>query len=282
MSRNCIPDCPCQEDNVLKFSVQEINKILASAPINCSQRYATIPGQILYLSLEEALPLVDEKERTVGKGLTFLNHSAPPAFELWYFMGSTVGDWFDQTQWVSIPVPTQAGLAKYLLSSTVKEIEVVEKAPSILDNVLYFQYDTLAEHSTYDFELIFNDKLEAGKAIAGILTLYTSIIGLAGYDKVRVVMGVTTKPQGATVTGTVRDYDGNSYEFNNSAWISPATGIPVDIDEEEIYELDLTFSAIGTYVINIKLVNSEGGETLTDVNYQVDIEASNESRIWKL
>lgn len=276
----CAPDCSCTEDNTIMFTLEDINKILSEAPINASQRFSTIPGQTVYYSLDEVLPIIPEDERSLGKSITFLNHDATPQLEVWYFKGESLGQWLDLTKWVSLPIAL-SGAANNIFSSSVKSIEVVEHAPAQMDNVLYFQYDTIPANSSYDFELIFTSQLNCVIPVTGLLTFYTRILGEKGYDKVRVIMSVTSKPDGASVKGTVTDPDNNEYEFDNNAWLSPATGIPVTADEELIYNLNLTFSNAGTYVVNIKLVETTG-TTLSDVNYQVEIAEMEESSICRI
>lgn len=273
------PECPYEEDNVIKFSLEEINKILSEAPINASQRFSLVPGQTVYFSLDEVIPIIPEEDRSLGKAITFLNHNNPPQLELWYFRGDSLGQWMDLSKWVSIPIAL-SGESSYIVSSKVRSIEVVEKAPAQMDNILYFQYDTLPDHSTYDFELLFTSKVEPKVAASGYITLYTRMLGASGYDRTRVIMSITSKPDNSSVTGVIKDPDEVSYEFDNNAWLSPAAGIPVTTDEELIYSFNLTFSDFGDYVVNFKLVQLTG-TVISDVNYQVNI-SSEGYKVWKL
>lgn len=273
---NCNSDCDCgciDPNEQLIFSVGEINKILAGSVIDCSSRYSCCPGQYRPLTLDEALPLVKEKERGPGKILTFLNKDKPPKVEVWLYQGQNITGWFDiEKNWTSLIVPGTAGKGNFIASSTIKEMEVVESAPSVKDNILYFEYEEMPEVATYGFNFLVSDtEINPQVPITVLVTLYTKLIGEKGVDRVRVLFGTSSKPQGSHVTASAADSEGNLHEFIDSGYWGPQYGFNLPVEYEVSTPFNVTFSMAGEYKLFVKLVQVDTGQILASATKSITV-----------
>lgn len=169
----CNPDTP----TTLNYTTKEINQILADGVINASVRYAPVGQNYLQLTLADALALVPDKERTTVRILTFLNKDTQPKPEVWIYFGTDILTWSDATKWVELPIPDPGKLSKYLTSDIVDGIQVVENAPGVEDNILYFEYEPIPDTATYGFQIGFESTPKAGLMSAADKT---KLDGLSG------------------------------------------------------------------------------------------------------
>lgn len=255
----CDPTCPCQEP-VLNFTVEEINEILAGSPINCSERYSNAPGQPALLTISEAIPLVEEKERALNKQLLFLNHDTEPEF--WIFKGKTLTEWFDINSWVSLPMPKLSELTKYVFSTSIRGIEVVDEAPSAVDNVLYMQYEPLPDTAKYGFDFLIGGSPIAGVAIPVYVTLYTKLLGKSGVERVRILFQTTKAPKDGHIQMSMRDSQGVEYNFTDHGWWGPSNGFNMPMEYEATTEVSAIFTAPGIYEMTCKLIQVDSGTIL--------------------
>lgn len=186
----CNPDTP----TTLNYTTKEINQILADGVINASVRYAPVGQNYLQLTLADALALVPDKERTTVRILTFLNKDTQPKPEVWIYFGTDILTWSDATKWVELPIPDPGKLSKYLTSDIVDGIQVVENAPGVEDNILYFEYEPIPDTATYGFQIGFESTPKAEVPVVANVTLKTMLIGENGLDGVVCIFGVTEKP----------------------------------------------------------------------------------------
>lgn len=276
-------DNTCPPGSTLDFSVREMNQILAGSVINCSTRYnceceCDWDGPTRLLTLEEAIPLVQEKERCNGKIITFLNKDinpetgeSDPHIEVWVFGGKTISSWFDVDQWRQIPVSI-FGKAGYILSSSVRKIEVVDLAPAAHDNILYFEYEPLPDQSTYRFKLMLQDEIVSGVTTDAMVNLYTYLIGKAGIDRVRILFGVSKKPSvTAQVNIHATDILGNEYEFVDQGYWGPPYGFNLPVDYEAVTEASLLFNEPGKYTVFCKLVQVDKGTVLSVLEEEIEV-----------
>lgn len=99
MTKEC--NCPCckpQEDELLKYSILELNRRLNDVPINASMRYRdSSEDNPLILDISSAVALVPEKDKAVGKLLTFLNSGNE--IEIWLYIGSNIDMFNNISYW---------------------------------------------------------------------------------------------------------------------------------------------------------------------------------------
>jgi hypothetical protein len=172
----CNPDTP----TTLNYTTKEINQILVDGVINASVRYAPVGQNYLQLTLADALALVPDKERTTVRILTFLNKDTQPKPEVWIYFGTDILTWSDATKWVELPIPDPGKLSKYLTSDIVDGIQVVENAPGVEDNILYFEYEPIPDTATYGFQIGFESTPKAEVPVVANVTLKTKLDGLSG------------------------------------------------------------------------------------------------------
>ena len=111
MSENC--NCPCckpqEEENILKYSILELNRILNDVPINASMRYRSkSEDDPLILNLPSAVALVPERDRAPGKLLTFVDDNQE--IEVWLFTGTTLDSFYNIGSWVQIYTKPSPGI----------------------------------------------------------------------------------------------------------------------------------------------------------------------------
>ena len=68
-------------------------------------------------------------------------------------------------------------LSKYLTSDIVDGIQVVENAPGVEDNILYFEYEPIPDTATYGFQIGFESTPKAEVPVVANVTLKTMLIG---------------------------------------------------------------------------------------------------------
>lgn len=280
-------ECSCPPGSTLDFTVREMNQILAGSFINCSTRYtacdcdcAEYPLPLRLLTLEEALPLIQEKERGSGKLISFLNKDKDPNtgkptphVELWLYQGTTITTWFDTTKWVQMPVPVSSNKGNYIVSSTIRAIEVVDAAPGDMDNILYLEYEPLPENASYRFTFAVDEKNLYDKEDTPVrVTLSTFLIGKEGVNRVRILFGVNEKPSNeATVTIKSTDSEGNELEFIDRGYWGPSYGFDMPVEYEVTTDAKLNFSEPGTYSLFAKLVQVDSGQVYTELDQKVEV-----------
>lgn len=272
---SCTCGCDCnydnQQDDQLMFDVGEINRILAGSIIDCSTRYSCCPGQYRPLTLDEALPLVQEKERGVGKILTFLNKDTPPKLEIWAYRGQNITGWFNLENWISLAVPS-SGKGTYVISGNVKEISIVDEAPSVKDNILYFEYEPLPEVSEYRFQVLMESPdIYAQVSVTMLVTLYTRLLGQKGLDRVRFLFGTDSKPANSHVTASATDSEGNTYTFVDTGYWGPSYGFNIPVEYEATTPFTVTFDTPGTYELYIKLIQVDTGQVIVQKTTTVKV-----------
>lgn len=104
-------------------------------------------------------------------------------------------------------------------------IQVVENAPGVEDNILYFEYEPIPDQATYGFQVGFEDTPKATVPVVANVTLKTMLIGENGINGVNVIFGITEKPsEASTVTFKATDSLGQEQIFINSGtWGPPVT-----------------------------------------------------------
>lgn len=271
---SCTCGCDCNYDNQddqLMFDVGEINRILAGSIIDCSTRYSCCPGQYRPLTLDEALPLVQEKERGVGKILTFLNKDTPPKLEIWAYRGQNITGWFNLENWISLAVPS-SGKGTYVISGNVKEISIVDEAPSVKDNILYFEYEPLPEVSEYRFQVLMESPdIYAQVSVTMLVTLYTRLLGQNGLDRVRFLFGTDSKPANSHVTASATDSEGNTHTFVDTGYWGPSYGFNIPVEYEATTPFTVTFDTPGTYELYIKLIQVDTGQIIVQKTTTVKV-----------
>lgn len=270
---SCTCGCDCNpNDDQLMFDVGEINRILAGSVIDCSTRYSCCPGQYRPLTLDEALPLVEEKERGTGKILTFLNHEDPPKLEIWAYKGKNITGWFNVNNWVSLVIPSSSGKGNYVVSANVKEISVVDEAPAVKDNILYFEYEPLPEFSEYRFQVLMGSKeIQAQVSVSMLVTLYTKILGQKGLDRVRFLFGTNSKPANSHITASATDSEGNTHTFVDTGYWGPSYGFNIPVEYEATTPFTVTFDTPGTYELYIKLIQVDTGQIIVQKTTTVKV-----------
>lgn len=98
--------CPCcepEEEDVLKFTIKEINQILLDGIINVSYRFSQ-DGVPIQTNLVGAISLIPEKYRTSLRIITFFNESGKP--EIWLFTGGSSDSFENLSYWIRIYRPS--------------------------------------------------------------------------------------------------------------------------------------------------------------------------------
>lgn len=144
-------------DNKLQYLTVEVDRILSEAPINVSELYSEQPSKPIQLVLLDAIKLVPEKSRTLGKIISFLNKEVEPKTEVYIFDGSSISDWEDLDNWKPL----------IILKQLAKEVSERKKADALLqaqiDHVLPNHYNKIIPASTnIDGLLMGNDMRESG------------------------------------------------------------------------------------------------------------------------
>lgn len=270
--------CDCRNPDTpttLNYTTKEINQILADGVINASVRYAPVGQNYLQLTLADALALVPDKERTTVRILTFLNKDTQPKPEVWIYFGTDILTWSDATKWVELPIPDPGKLSKYLTSDIVDGIQVVENAPGVEDNILYFEYEPIPDTATYGFQIGFESTPKAEVPVVANVTLKTMLIGENGLDGVVCIFGVTEKPsEAATVTYKATDSLGQEHTYVNSGTWGPPEGFNIPADYEAITPWTITFSEPGIYKSFNKLVDAKEGTLYAELYTTIQVEQS--------
>lgn len=267
----CNPDTP----TTLNYTTKEINQILADGVINASVRYAPVGQTYIPLTLADALTLVPDKERTTVRILTFINKDTQPKPEVWIYFGTDILTWSDITKWVELPIPDPGKLSKYLTSDLVNGIQVVENAPGVEDNILYFEYEPIPDQATYGFQVGFEDTPKATVPVVANVTLKTMLIGENGINGVNVIFGIMEKPsEASTVTFKATDSLGQEQIFINSGTWGPPDGFNIPADYEAITPWTLIFSEPGIYKSFYKLVDAQSGHLYAEAYTTVQVEQS--------
>lgn len=98
-------NCPCcdpSEEDVLKYTIKELNQILADGIINVSVRFAQ-NNELFYTDIAGAVQVIPEKYRTPLRILTFLNNSHKP--EIWMYTGDSPEDFGNMNLWIRLYRP---------------------------------------------------------------------------------------------------------------------------------------------------------------------------------
>ena len=165
------------DDNILNYTVDEINKILYDSIINCSVRYSQCTVVIRNLTLNDAIILIPEKDRSINKLITFLNKDEKPKPELWVFGGSNVSEWLDISKWVNIPTDDKYSSLYETISkletNLTKEIsdreEAIDELNSKIEEILGNpNQDMSSLNKKLDDEI--TNREEADKAVREYLT----------------------------------------------------------------------------------------------------------------
>ena len=142
-------------DNKLQYLTVEVDRILSEAPINVSELYSEQTSKPLQLVLLDAIKLVPEKSRTLGKIISFLNKEAEPKTEVYIFDGSSISGWEDLGNWKPL----------IILKQLAKEVSDRKEADALLqlqiDNLLPNHYNKVLPVSTNLDELIMGNDMRA-------------------------------------------------------------------------------------------------------------------------
>lgn len=263
-------DCTCDEPT-LNYTVKEINDILADGIINASVRYTKCKGTYIPLTLSEALMLVPDKEKQVTKIITLMNKDEEPQPEIWIFKGRSVMDWLNPEYWVNIPIPTVSGMSKYIISASVRGVEVTDKAPLRQDNVIYFEYEPLPLYASYGFKVEFESQPLVNTPVVANVTLETTYIGQNGLNRVRILFGVNTKPQNSNVLASAVDSEGNKWDFVDQGYWGPSSGFNMPVDYIATTPFTLTFTQPGEYELFYKLISVDSGKIELDQVLKVSV-----------
>lgn len=154
----------------------------------------------------------------------------------------------------------------YVQSSSVVSMEVVDEAPSVDNNILYFEYEDMPEHSTYSLKISPENNVVANVETTIPVELKTYLIGNNGYSQVQVKFELTDKPDGATMVGYIlQEGTGSKYEFTDSGSY-PTSPIEIPADYEKAIQVTATFNIAGEYSLNAKLVNIEDSSVIVEVD----------------
>lgn len=176
---------------------------------------------------------------------------------------------------MELPIPDPGKLSKYLTSDQVNGIQVVENAPGVDDNILYFEYEPIPDQATYGFQVGFEDTPKAEVPVVANVTLKTMLIGENGIDGVNVIFGITEKPsEASTVTFKATDSLGQEQVFVNSGTWGPPDGFNISADYEAITPWTLIFSEPGIYKSFYKLVDAQSGHLYAEAYITVQVEQS--------
>lgn len=267
---NC-PECTCDETQELNYTVKELNEILADGIINASVRYTSCKGTYIPLTLADALLLVPDKDKQVTKILTFMNKDEEPKPEIWIFHGKSVLDWLNPEYWTNIPIPSVSGLNKYLVSTSVRGIEVTEKAQYKKDNIMYFEYEPLPQKSEYAFYANVKDDLIQNLPVLVDVTLETTYIGENGLNRVNILFGSSSKPLDSHISFSAIDSLGVKHEFVDQGYWGPPQGFDLPAEYSATTEWTLVFSNPGDYDIYYKLIDVASGRTIVESSTKVTV-----------
>lgn len=161
----------------------------------------------------------------------------------------------------------------YVQSSSVVSMEVVDEAPSVDNNILYFEYEDMPEHSTYSLKISPENNVVANVETTIPVELKTYLIGNNGYSQVQVQFELTDKPDGATMVGYIlQEGTGSRYEFTDSGSY-PTSPIEIPADYEKAIQVTATFNIAGEYSLNAKLVNIEDSSIIVEVDVPFTVNA---------
>lgn len=154
----------------------------------------------------------------------------------------------------------------YIQSTTVVSMEVVDKAPSVENNTLYFEYEDMPEYSTYSLKISPENNIVANVEATIPVELSTYLIGNNGYSKVQVQFELTQKPENASMIGYIlEEGTGTRYDFTDSGSY-PTEPIELPANYEKAIQVTATFNMAGNYSLNAKLVNTEDSSVITEVD----------------
>ena len=115
-----------EQQDELKFTIEEINQILSDGIINCSTRYCCQDGTYKPLTLSEAVVLVPDKYKTLLRIITFLNKDVPAQPEIWIYFGTSIFDWSNLDYWVNIPnAKKYTELSKSLSDESINRVMLI-------------------------------------------------------------------------------------------------------------------------------------------------------------
>lgn len=287
----CGCDCGPQggTGDVIFFTSDEVNQILADGPINCSTRFSKCIDKVKETNLNDAIEMVPQKFRSAARMLIFLNEKGNP--EIWIYKGVSERTWFDLKYWVNVPTGASSfsdiytildshqktlnrieedikGVVKY---NTIKGIEVVDKAPGLLDDILYFEYLPKPERSVYDIQVGYSEPVVSNDLVNFDVNLYTKVIGESGYSKVRVLVEVFEKPTNSHVDISYMDRDGSDKQAMDIAYYG-GQGFSIDPDFSEHIPMGMSFAGEGLYSIRFSLVEVGTGTKIEFYNMTVDVQ----------
>ena len=162
--------------------------------------------------------------------------------------------------------PTQT----YIRSSSLKGIEVVEQAPSILNDFLYFEYSEIPETAEYNFTLSKPEVIANGVPTQLSVTLATQLIGKSGVDRVRILVQ-SERPQDAHIDVNVSDSLGTPFSFRDEGWWGPENGFNIPMDYSATTNMQAVFTAPGNYVLTFRLVRKDDGITIAENKFNVEV-----------
>lgn len=153
----------------------------------------------------------------------------------------------------------------YVQSTSVVYMEVVDEAPSVEDNILYFEYEDMPDHSTYSLKISPENNVMANVETTIPVELKTYLIGNNGYTHVQVQFELTQKPENATMVGYILQEDtGARYDFTDSGTY-PTDPIEIPADYDKAIQVTATFNVAGNYSLNAKLVNTDDSSIIVEV-----------------
>lgn len=124
-----------EQQDELKFTIEEINQILSDGIINCSTRYCCQDGTYKPLTLSEAVVLVPDKYKTLLRIITFLNKDVPAQPEIWIYFGTSIFDWSNLDYWVNIPnAKKYTELSKSLSDESINRVNADADLRLRIDN----------------------------------------------------------------------------------------------------------------------------------------------------
>lgn len=124
-----------EQQDELKFTIEEINQILSDGIINCSTRYCCQDGTYKPLTLSEAVVLVPDKYKTLLRIITFLNKDVPAQPEIWIYFGTSIFDWSNLDYWVNIPnAKKYTELSKSLSDESINRVNADQDLRLRIDN----------------------------------------------------------------------------------------------------------------------------------------------------
>lgn len=159
----------------------------------------------------------------------------------------------------------------YVQSQSVVSVEVVEKAISATDNILYFEYEEMPENSTYSIKVSPENNVVANIETTIPVEIKTYLIGNNGYSQVQVHFELTAKPENATMIGYIlKEGTGERYDFTNQG-IYPTTPVEISADYEKAIQVTATFSVSGNYNLEVQLVDATNSEVITEVDVPINV-----------